>query len=227
MKRFKVRLFAAALGLVLATGANARAAVGWGVDWSPTTNTVTMGTAMVGSPPMPSPVLINFTNPGFQAFSQPSSQTTASNLTLTATNSTPLVVLQTGAQTFQVQAKVYDGTTMSAPSQIVTFTGKLWGSFATGGVTTNSSWTTPTMQNITFSGTGDKFVVAILGLQGPPIPSLSAHPGQILAQITETPGNPNNGGPHGTPEPSTMLMGCMGLSFLGFASWRKRNRQAA
>ena len=197
-------------------------AIGWGVDWSPTSNQVLMGT---GASMMPT--FINFSNPGFQSFTLATSQTTASNLTLDTheTSGSPLVVPQINAQNFTITAKVYDGTTTGAPFKTVSFTGNLWGTFSTGGVSTFSSWNGPTSQMITFAGTGDKFTVALVGLQGPPIPSLSAHPGQILAQITETPGS--GGGPHGTPEPSTMLMGCMGLSFLGFASWRKRNRQAA
>lgn len=229
MKRFKASLLAAALGLVLGTGTSAHASVGWGVDWSPPPGPsgtpvnpygIVMGSDATG------PTIITFSNPTFQSFSTLSSQTTASNLTLSTNSSStsPLIVSQINGQVFQVDAKVYDGTTTSAPSQTVVFTGKLWGSFSTGGVTTYSSWLSPTTQTITFTGTGDKFTVSIVGLQGPPIPGLSSHPGQILAQITEVPGSGGGTTTHGTPEPSTMLMGCMGLSFLGLASWRKRAR---
>jgi hypothetical protein len=41
------------------------------------------------------------------------------------------------------------------------------------------------------------------------------------------PGGPENppsqgGGPSSTPEPSTLVLSCLGLSFLGVKAWRKR-----
>jgi hypothetical protein len=40
-------------------------------------------------------------------------------------------------------------------------------------------------------------------------------------------GPPPDSGPSSTPEPSTMLLSCLGLSFLGASAWRKRRTKVA
>ncbi len=233
MKRYKVPLFAAALGLGLMTGTSARAASSWSVDWSPTSTSALMGIDGSG------PTIINFSNPSFTTLPPGSSGgMPATNLTLT-TSSPGLSVSQANAQTFQLIATVYDGTSKMAPSQTVTFTGKMWGNFSSTGLeNAQIGWVNPSnptgplvgtaSQTVTFAGTGDKVTLSYQSLVQPLNPgAYAANPhntGAIGFFLTETPGSgPIKG--NGTPEPSTMLMGCMGLSFLGLASWRKRLRR--
>ena len=60
----------------------------------------------------------------------------------------------------------------------------------------------------------------------PPGPPNASNAGSISAHVTVTPGNGHTSG-GGTPEPSTLVLSCLGLGFAGLASWRKRRRSLA
>ena len=71
---------------------------------------------------------------------------------------------------------------------------------------------------------GDNNYTVTIRSYSPPGPPSASNYGSIAAHVdvtTLTPGQFN------TPEPSTMVLSCLGLSFFGAASWRKRRQAAA
>lgn len=91
----------------------------------------------------------------------------------------------------------------------------------------------------TFTGTtvyedlrlGDNLYTVSIGPYAPPGPPVANNLGSISAHVTvkpfddddeENPPPPPPPPPHGAPEPSTVLLSCLGLSFLGAAAVRKR-----
>jgi len=99
-------------------------------------------------------------------------------------------------------------------------------STATGaGVTTNSVTLTP-MTPTAFMLGNHEFTVTLpaTGMWFTSPPNLGAqNPGTIGLHINVE--DKGDGGMNPTPEPSTMLLGCVGMSFAGIAAWRKRNRK--
>jgi hypothetical protein len=97
------------------------------------------------------------------------------------------------------------------------FNDKLGGTFSVdnANVTSTISPKTPQMAtivlgNVTFTATLDKY--------SPPGPQSASNAGSISAHVDVSP----TLGVATVPEPSTMLLSCLGLSFLGGAAWRKR-----
>jgi hypothetical protein len=137
----------------------------------------------------------------------------------TASNSSPDTLNSNGA--WSVKLQLTDSA--SGASTFMTFSGKLGGSFSaenanvtnTNTSQTSFTWTAPN---------GNKYTVT-LGNFTPPGPPDASNAGSIAAHVSVTPGT----GPvvgH-MPEPSTLVLSCLGLSFAGLASWRKRRMQAA
>ncbi len=58
----------------------------------------------------------------------------------------------------------------------------------------------------------------------PPGPPDQANAGSISAHVTVRGESNDGGGTQGTPEPSTILLSSLGLTFLGGAAWRKRRK---
>jgi hypothetical protein len=114
--------------------------------------------------------------------------------------------------------------TASGASTTMLFSGKLGGSFSgsnsnvsnqfTG--TTSYTWTAPN---------GNLYTVTLVGYT-PPGPPTASNAGSISAHVSVTPGE---GGGHtggSSPEPSTLVLSCLGLAFAGATSWRKRRALA-
>lgn len=116
-----------------------------------------------------------------------------------------------------------DNSSSGANSTTMTFSGQFAGAFSTGNSVITSTFSSPTTQTWT-APNGDVFSVSIIQPISPPGVPSDPHTGAISALVTVTPGT---GGIHITsvPEPSTLLLSCLGVSLAGLRSWRKR-RQA-
>jgi hypothetical protein len=119
----------------------------------------------------------------------------------------------------------------SNASKALTFSGMFNGTFSGGDPTKNIggnanvtntftslssySWTAPN---------GNQYTIT-LGNFTPPGPPTASNAGSISVHVAVTPGNGTISG-GGAPEPSTLLLSCLGLGFASAASWRKRQRAA-
>lgn len=161
--------------------------------------------------------------------------------TKSAANSSDVVVTNlkdsstataTNPDTFNSSGAWKVGLTLTDPasgnganaSQTFYFTGKLGGTFSA----TNSNITNAFTGQTSYTWvapSGDTYAVSLNGYT-PPGPPSASNAGSISAHITVTPPT-GTGTTSGTPEPSTLVLSCLGLGFAGLASWRKRRRSLA
>jgi hypothetical protein len=214
MKR-SLRLMVSTAGLLLLAGSPAWAGpvptpeVQWTYNFTP-------GQAFV-SADSPGTGTVTFTNEPTKGATN-SSDVVVTNLRVssTAPTSSPDMLSSNGAW----HANLVLTDSQSGASQTMLFSGKLGGSFSgsnsnvsnqfTG--TTSYTWTAPN---------GNVYTVSLVGYT-PPGPPTASNAGSISAHISVTPGE---GGGHtggGAPEPSTLVLSCLGLAFAGATSWRKR-----
>ena len=111
----------------------------------------------------------------------------------------------------------------SGQSSTMMFTGKLSGTWSASNSNLMNTFTGKTSYTVTLGG--NTYTVSLVGYT-PPGPPTASNAGSIAAFVQVTPAN---GGGHqaGTPEPSTLVLSCLGLGFAGLASWRKRRRSLA
>ena len=199
-----------ALTALLVVGAGARADnISWSYNWTANPAAVFSddGTGAV-----------TFTNEATKNATN-SSFTDASNLKIisSADPNHPEHLNHNGAYTLTLVLTDKD----SGKSATVTFTAKLNGSFSAG-----SSEVTSTMPLSTQTGTSSQSVT--LGKHtytvsfysfSPPGPTQASNLGSITFRV-----DVGNATITGAPEPTTMLLSLMGLSFVG-ASWRMRRRR--
>lgn len=213
MKRLKSFLFAAALAAVLTGGATARADINWHADWTPSNNFIPAGLSST----------INFSNLANAGFTTTSSlpviSTPASNLSISTT-----VV---GADTFSNQGyalslKLTDDA--SGSFHIFNFSGKLSGVITMAGASVSNVFDAPTTLSSLIGN--NNYTVTLNGFVAPGSGHNINTVGGIGADITAVAGD-DNGQPHGTPEPSTLALGGLGMVFTGLMAWRRRNRNAA
>ncbi|HWG45908.1 MAG TPA: PEP-CTERM sorting domain-containing protein [Gemmataceae bacterium] len=102
------------------------------------------------------------------------------------------------------------------------FTGQLGGNFSSSNSNVTSTFTGTTTYHWT-AGNGTLYTVSLTGYT-PPGPPTASNAGSISAHVTVQ-GPVISGSP--TPEPSSMVLACLGLTFAGAASWRKRRRTLA
>jgi uncharacterized iron-regulated membrane protein len=100
----------------------------------------------------------------------------------------------------------------------LTFTGKLAGSFSSESSNLTNTYGPNASQTVSLGSFN--FTVSLLPatLPGPPD---QTNAGSIAAHVTVSSLTPQS-----VPEPSTMLLSGLGLTFLGAASWRKRRAKA-
>jgi hypothetical protein len=106
----------------------------------------------------------------------------------------------------------------------LSFTGKLNGTFSSQNANIANMFGTTSPKTLTLGSV--VFTVALTSYT-PPGPPDQANAGSISAHVTvsNAVGPPPPPPPQNTPEPSTLLLSGLGLTFLGGAAWRKR-RQA-
>lgn len=107
-------------------------------------------------------------------------------------------------------------------STTIYFSGKITGDFSRGHSNLNNAAVGPTTQTVML-GAYD-FTVSLLPVILPG-PANQGIQGSIATSVSIKPhGSPV---PQGTPEPSTMLLSGLGLTFLGASAWRRQRRASA
>jgi len=205
MNRISAPLYAAICAIALFAGTEAQAAIVWQFDWTPGTSTVISDSGNNQ---------INFSNqPALSASGN--SDIIATSITI----GTPFVGTSDTFthQNYSLKLKLTD--TASGEFATLTFTGDL-----TGPVTSSSADIDNVFDvahSVAEVDLGDNHYKVTIGPYTPPGPP-GSFPGSIGAHVEVRP----NGGadPHDTPEPSTLLMSCLGLAGIGFRSWRKRQQ---
>ena len=208
MKRSFAALMGTSLALLLLAGSPAWAGfVGWDYAWTPSSLVVAADSGGTGG--------ISMTLQA-QAHADGTSDIIATNLR--TFSSAPRTIPDSVAQgNYNLTLSLTD--TASGQQGSVSFTGYFKGTFSTTSSEVQNTFTGPTSQTLTLGG--HKFTVTI-GPYAPPGPPSAANAGTISAHVDVDQDTGNNGGD--TPEPSTLVLSCLGVSFLGAAGWRKWKR---
>jgi hypothetical protein len=212
------QFFGASLGLLILAGVQARAEpISWDFSWEPSSLVIaadgggTGGVSLTLQPPVGA---------------QGPSDIVATNLR--TFSSAPVTTPDTIAQgNYSLTLTLSD--TESGRSGNITYTGYLSGSFSTSSSNLANTFTGETSQELILGS--NKYAVSI-GPYAPPGPPGAANAGTISAHVEVERVPPGDGGDgddddgdpptRPTPEPSTLLLSCLGMSCLGVASWRKR-----
>jgi hypothetical protein len=109
----------------------------------------------------------------------------------------------------------------SGQSGTLTFNGTLGGFFSSENAGITNSWSNP-LQSLTLGNY--TFTVQLNSFTAPGVPGENAK-GSFNAIVTVS--NAIGTGSVPSPEPSTMLLSSLGLTFLGGAAWRKRRTARA
>jgi hypothetical protein len=212
------RLFTAhlsAVALLLAVGAGAQAGpmppgISWTYNWTPGAPSVTAD----GSPPPAAGV--TFTNePTKNAVGN--SDIVATNLRVfsSATAANPNVLSTNGAYSLALTLSVNDN---GHPfSTTLSFTGKLSGTFSSESANVSNMFTGSTTKTVQL---GSYNFTVVLNSYTPPGPPDQSNAGSIAAFVSITKIQPTQE----TPEPSTLLLSSLGMTFLGSVVWRKRRQ---
>jgi hypothetical protein len=229
MKRF-LPLFASTLGWLLFAGSHAHA------DPTPAPNaawTYNFSPQMVNNQVLASDTLsgVNFTNEPTKSATG-SSDVVVTNLKVFSNSPSP-IGFGTGGK-YATNLVITDSA--SGASAAYTFSGQLGGSLSgtSANVTNSILGGTVTVNGKTVAFTGSTAPIISLGgfnyevalpptSYTPPSPPNASNAGSIGAHVTVTTGTVV---PTTVPEPSTLLLSGLGLSFVGIATWRKR-RQAS
>jgi hypothetical protein len=208
MKRSTAFLFAAALALALSAQAQVRADfVSWSYNWTPSTLALpadvpgTGGLSLTNEPTKNADGTSDVVVTNIRGFSS-ASRSTPDKFTHAAYTFTLVLTDLTSGQSAHMSFTGFFSGTLSATSANIgnTFTG----------VTTESA-----------SLGGHHYVVS-LGNYSPPGPPTASNAGSISAHVsvdefTPVPPIP----PEHLPEPSTLLLSCLGLAGFGASAWRK------
>jgi hypothetical protein len=198
---------AAALGALFAAGATARAdQISWMYNWDRSPVSVAAGSGGV-------------------AFTNEPSGTATGNSDIVATNmkvfssapvATPDVFAPTAGH-YQLFLTLTDK--LSGQVGHLTFSGQLQGQFSLANANVTNHFTGPLTQFVTL---GKNFFTVTLVSYSPPGPPSQANSGSITAHIDVSAGVVGK-----NPEPSSLILGCLGLTFAGGAAWRARRKAAA
>ncbi len=187
--------------------------VGWTYNFTPSQSFISADPPGSGT--------VSFTNEPTKSATN-SSDVVVTNLRVssTATADNPDTLNTNGA--WKATLTLTDSAT--GQSNTMTFGGKLSGTFSATNSNITNQFTGQTSYSWTASN-GDQFKVSLVGYT-PPGPPTASNAGSIAAFVQVTPQGHTSGG-GGTPEPSTLVLSCLGLGFAGLASWRKRRRSLA
>lgn len=216
MKRF-VFATATALGLLWLVGTpawagSAVADVGWSYNFTPSQSAVYSDSGS-GS--------VTFTNEPTKSATN-SSDVVVTNLRVSSTASADSPDKLTTSGAWKVTLVLTD--TASGSSDTMTFSGKLGGTFSQTNANITNAFTGKTSYTWTASS-GNTYTVSMVGYT-PPGPPNASNAGSVAAFVQVTPVG-GGGGPASTPEPSALVLSCVGLGFVGMTGWRKRRRSLA
>jgi hypothetical protein len=121
-------------------------------------------------------------------------------------------MLMTGGQ-YTLQLTITD--TASGKTGILTWNGKLSGSFSASSANLTNAILSPVVQMLTL---GSNVYTVTVGPYSPPGPPTASNVGSIAAHV-DISGSTVQGN---SPEPSTMVLSGLGLSLLGGMAWRRR-----
>jgi len=207
MKRF-LHLFAATAVLLVA-GASVRAdVVPWTYSWQRDPVSIAADGSGTGG--------VSLTSEALPKQAAGSSDIVATNLRIfsSAPAGTPDTLVTNGNYTLTLTIT----DTNSGQFGTLTFTGKLSGTFSAGNSNITNVFDSPTTQTLNLNG--DVYTVTI-GPYSPPGPPSASNAGSIAAHVDVTPGT-GTIGINDVPEPSSIVLGCLGLTFVGGAAGRKR-----
>jgi hypothetical protein len=216
MKCFVVAIVSAA-GLLCLAGTPAQAQMTTDVNW---TYNFTPAQAAVYSDSGSGTV--TFTNEPTKSATN-SSDVVVTNLRVNSVATADHADTLTTSGAWKVGLVLTDSATGN--SDTMTFSGKLSGTFSATNSNVTNTFTGTTSYTWTDPKNGDTFKVNLVGYT-PPGPPTASNAGSIAAFVSVTPGNGTISG-NGTPEPSTLVLACLGLSFAGLTTWRKRRRSLA
>ncbi len=210
MKRF-TSLYAPAVALLFLAGASARAdLIPWTYNWDRSPVAIPADAPGTGG--------VSLTNEPTKSATG-NSDVVATNLKVfssaTATQPDQLV---TGGQ-YTLTLTLTD--VQSGQSATLSWNGKLSGTFSKDSSNLTNSFD-PNSALTRVVTLGNNTYTVTMGAYSPPGPPSASNAGSIGAHVDVTPGIITG---EVTPEPSTLLLSGLGLSFLGAAGWRKR-RQA-
>jgi hypothetical protein len=213
MKRSLVSI-ASTAGLLLLAGTPAWAdptpapQVQWTYNFTP-------GAPFVQADGGPTSGSVTFTNEPTKGASN-SSDVVLTNLRVSSTAAfdAPDTLNSSGA--WKVTLQLTDSASGAGTS--MDFTGKLGGNFSGDNANVTNQFTGQTSHTWT-APNGNTYTVS-LGNFTPPGPPDAANAGSIAAHVAVTQGDGHIGGT--APEPSSLVLSCLGLGFAGFTSWRKR-----
>jgi hypothetical protein len=221
MKR-SLFLFAATAGLLGLAGPQARAGLipaptaQWSYNFTPSSPFVSAKAPGTGT--------VTFTNePTKSATGSSDVVVTDLRVSSTAPSTHPDTLSGSGAA-YSIALKLTD--TASGASAVLTFTGKLSGTFSGSNSNVSNAFTGKISDTVVL-GTN----VYTVGLTGytPPGPPTASNSGSISAHVSvqAQSGTGSGGGNGNTPEPSSLVLSFLGLTFAGAASWHKRRRSLA
>jgi hypothetical protein len=210
MKR-SLPLFASALLFFAGTSVRADP-IAWTYNWTPSVSSLSADSPGTGG--------VSFTNePTKNAINNSDIVVTNLKDFSTATSANPDAFTKGGAYSFTLVLT----DSASGEHATLTFTGKLSGNFSANNSNITNLFTGQTSQTVTL-GKYDYTVSTVA--YTPPGPPSASNSGSISAHVNVQPhGGPVSGGT--TPEPSTMVLSVLGLSFAGAARWRQRRRAAS
>ncbi len=218
--RRSLRLFASAAGLLCLAATQASATpistpVAWSYNFTPVSSFVTADAPGTGT--------VTLTNEPTKTATN-SSDVVVTNLRVssTAPASTPDTFNSSGA--WKVGLTLTDSAS-GTNSGTLWFTGKLGGNFSSSNSNVTDTFTGKT--SYTWSATQgnltNTYTVSLTGYT-PPGPPTASNAGSISAHVSVVSTVKISGN---TPEPSSLVLSCLGLTFAGAASWRKRRRSLA
>jgi hypothetical protein len=216
MKRFLVGIASAAgllcLGGLPAWAGSGSVDVNWSYNFTPSQSFVSADAPGTGT--------VTFTNePNKSATNSSDIVVTNLRVSSTASPDSPDTLSSNGA--WKVSLQLTDST--SGATDTMTFSGKLGGTFSASNANVTNTFNGQTSYTWTVPSNGNTYTVSMVGYT-PPGPPTASNAGSISAFVQVTPGQ---GTISKSPEPSTLVLSCLGLGFAGLTTWRKRRRSLA